>query len=131
MIRLSVQWNTGRVVSVPFISPNALWKAFHNAFGQQKAEKHAWLVLQENMLFKDDVQAVIKELSWLAKRYPRQAGELKKEVNYFIIHTSIMQYGSFRKQHLLIGSEPIESANRQVIQQRLKLSGQRCTKLGL
>ena len=100
-------------------------------FGQQKAQKHAWLVLQENLLFKDDVRAVIKELSWLAKKYPKQAGVLKKEVNYFTTHTSRMKYGSFRKQNLLIGSGPIESANRQVIQQRLKLSGQRWTKSGL
>jgi len=34
------------------------------------------------------------------------------------------------KQGYLVGSEPIESANRTVIQKRMKLSGQRWTKEG-
>ena len=42
-----------------------------------------------------------------------------------------MMYKTFREQGLLIGSGPIESAHRNVIQQRLKLSGQRWTQKGL
>lgn len=37
---------------------------------------------------------------------------------------------SFRKRGLLIGSGAIESAHRTVLQQRMKLSGQRWTKKG-
>lgn len=36
-----------------------------------------------------------------------------------------MQYKTYRQNGLLVGSGPIESAHRNVIQQRLKLSGQR------
>ena len=38
-----------------------------------------------------------------------------------------MGYSSFRKKGLLVGSGPVESANRTVIQKRMKLSGQRWT----
>ncbi len=36
-----------------------------------------------------------------------------------------MMYKSYRKKGLLIGSGPIEAAHRSVIQQRMKLSGQK------
>ncbi|MFV0269601.1 MAG: hypothetical protein ACK5HT_20960 [Draconibacterium sp.] len=42
-----------------------------------------------------------------------------------------MQYKTFNEQGLLIGSGAIESAQRDILQQRLKLSGQRWTMKGL
>ena len=41
-----------------------------------------------------------------------------------------MKYASFLKKGYLIGSGAIESAHRNVIQQRLKLSGQRWLMVG-
>ena len=41
-----------------------------------------------------------------------------------------MKYASFLKKGYLIGSGAIESAHRNVIQQRLKLSGQRWSMVG-
>ncbi|MFV0345788.1 MAG: hypothetical protein ACK5IQ_06010, partial [Bacteroidales bacterium] len=42
-----------------------------------------------------------------------------------------MKYKTFLDNGLLIGSGAIESAHRDILQQRLKLSGQRWTKKGL
>lgn len=42
-----------------------------------------------------------------------------------------MQYHLFKEKGLLIGSGAIESAHKDVLQKRLKLSGQRWTKQGL
>ena len=42
-----------------------------------------------------------------------------------------MQYHIFKQKGLQIGSGAIESAHKDVLQQRLKLSGQRWTKQGL
>ena len=42
-----------------------------------------------------------------------------------------MRDGTYKNKGLLIGSGPIESAHRNVIQKRLKLSGQRWTKYGV
>ncbi len=41
-----------------------------------------------------------------------------------------INYGQFISQGLMIGSGPIESAHREIIQKRLKLSGQRWTMKG-
>ena len=38
-----------------------------------------------------------------------------------------MFYGTYKEKGVLIGSGPIESANRNIVQQRLKLSGQKWT----
>lgn len=42
-----------------------------------------------------------------------------------------MKYKSFLDKRLLIGSGAIESVHRDILQQRLKLSGQRWTKKGI
>ena len=42
-----------------------------------------------------------------------------------------MQYHIFKEKGLIIGSGAIESAHKDVLQKRLKLSGQRWTKKGL
>jgi len=94
-------------------------------------EKAGWLKEQEAYLFQDNVQAAIKELNRLKKRHPKQGESLEREINYFTKHEHRMQYGTFRDKGYLIGSGPIESAHRKVIQQRLKLSGQRWTMAGL
>ncbi|MCB0841462.1 MAG: hypothetical protein KDD99_32555, partial [Bacteroidetes bacterium] len=49
----------------------------------------------------------------------------EKLLGYYWNHYHRMQYQSFQEKGLLIGSGPIESAHRTVIQQRLKRSGQR------
>jgi hypothetical protein len=50
---------------------------------------------------------------------------LKEVIRYYENNIERMKYGSFLKKGYLIGSGAIESAHRNVIQQRLKLSGQR------
>ena len=42
-----------------------------------------------------------------------------------LIEDDCMQYKTYREQGLLIGSGPIEAAHRNVIQQRMKRSGQK------
>jgi hypothetical protein len=51
--------------------------------------------------------------------------------NYYDNNRKRMKYKTFKEQGLLIGSGAIESAHRDMLQQRLKLSGQRWTKKGL
>ena len=52
-------------------------------------------------------------------------------MSYYRNNRSRMYYGSYRRRGLLIGSGPIEAAHRNVIQQRLKLAGQRWTQAGV
>ncbi len=48
-----------------------------------------------------------------------------KLLEYYIEHDDRMQYKTYRDRGLMIGSGPIEAAHRSVIQQRMKLSGQK------
>ena len=49
----------------------------------------------------------------------------QKAIDYYVEHDDRMQYRIYLEQGLMIGSGPIEAAHRSVIQQRLKLSGQK------
>ena len=51
-------------------------------------------------------------------------------LEYYKNHKNRMQYKKFLEKGLLIGSGAMEAAHRNVIQKRLKLSGQRWTKKG-
>jgi hypothetical protein len=58
--------------------------------------------------------------------------ESKHELlEYYKNHKNRMQYKIFLKQGLLIGSGAMEAAHKNVLQHRLKLSGQRWTMAGL
>ena len=89
-----------------------------------------WMALQQSRLESDGVAEVIEAL-----QQERCLGESHKQqqslLSYLINNQCRMQYGTYQKAGYLIGSGAIESANREVIQQRLKLSGQRWTVPGL
>jgi hypothetical protein len=63
-----------------------------------------------------------------------QSTTVKKQkdnlINYYQANVDRMDYKSYRQRGLRIGSGAIEAAHRNVIQKRLKLSGQRWTKKG-
>lgn len=57
--------------------------------------------------------------------------KLRQLIGYYKNHEKRMQYHIFKEKGLQIGSGAIESAHKDVLQKRLKLSGQRWTKPGL
>ncbi|GHT48782.1 hypothetical protein AGMMS49982_00750 [Bacteroidia bacterium] len=100
-----------------------------SCFDDKKA-REKWIKEQENLLLKDAVKQVINNILQLPLTTEMQQKKQKALVNYYQTNAKRMIYGSFRKRGLLIGSGPIEAANKTVIQQRLKLSGQRWTLSG-
>lgn len=95
------------------------------AFSDEQQRKE-WIQQQEDLLFEDAVSLVIANVALMnLKGVARQ--KQKALLSYYGNNKDRMQYGTFRKQGYLIGSGPIEAAIREVIQQRLKLSGQRWT----
>jgi hypothetical protein len=89
-----------------------------------------WLSQQQAYLESDQVKEVIE-----AVKAERCLGESARQqrilLTYFTNNESRMQYGTYLQAGYLIGSGAIEAANREVIQRRLKLSGQRWTSVGL
>jgi len=93
------------------------------------SERTAWIQQQENLFFEDAVEVVVANIALMGLKGVAKQKQ-KALLSYYSNNEHRMQYGTFRKQGYLIGSGPIEAAIRQVVQQRLKLSGQRWTLQG-
>jgi hypothetical protein len=86
-----------------------------------------WIHVQKQRLLNNETDQIIKELE-KATTFSREATEALKDVTtYFKNNESRMQYQSYLQAGYLIGSGAMEAAHRNVVQQRLKLSGQRWT----
>jgi hypothetical protein len=90
-----------------------------------RTERDQWMELQKQRLRSNEVDLIIEEL----KRSSGSSKETEKArtelIRYYENNLSRMQYKTYLEKGYLIGSGAIEAAHRNVIQQRLKLSGQR------
>jgi hypothetical protein len=107
---------------------------FAEAYFKDKDERTNWIESIEELLNADQVEQVIELLEGISKTSNNKTNEAKEKLkallSYYKTHTDRMLYGTYRKKGYLVGSGPIESAHRNVIQKRLKLSGQRWTEQG-
>jgi hypothetical protein len=107
---------------------------FADIYIMDPTEKSIWVESMEQLLNKDEVQSVIEILNSIAnskqKKSPECKEKLKSLLSYYNSHKSRMLYGTYKTKGYLVGSGPIESAHRNVVQKRLKLSGQRWTEDG-
>ena len=90
-------------------------------------EALVWVEAGMEKLKSERVNEFLKELEELP---PKNKGLQKIKNNlltYLTNNEKRINYGKFIREGLLIGSGAIESANRDVIQKRMKLSGQRWT----
>jgi hypothetical protein len=88
-------------------------------------ERRLWLDKRKQLLKEDAVEKIIEELKTATTETAEANNALKDVVRYYENNINRMKYGTFIKKGYLIGSGAIEAAHRNVIQQRLKLSGQR------
>jgi len=97
-------------------------------------QKKQWIQSMEDMLNKDQIKEVIEAHQKILDTDQAIGGECKEKLyallTYYNNNKSRMLYGTYKDKGYLVGSGPIESANRNVIQKRLKLSGQRWTEQG-
>jgi hypothetical protein len=97
----------------------------------ENIRKH-WIEEQTKCLKEQDVEVFIKNIEDLPISIMPKVEESKRIVlEYYKNHKNRMQYKSFLEQGLLIGSGAMEAAHKNVLQHRLKLSGQRWTMDGL
>lgn len=89
-----------------------------------------WIHEQCFWLLNNGVDKVIENIKQ-AKTYGAAVVKSRSVlIEYYTANKKRMQYKTYREHSLMIGSGPIEAAHRHVVQQRLKLSGQRWTKKG-
>lgn len=96
---------------------------------KKQEEQKQWLEVQKERLMNDKVEEIIQIVEQMECQV-KAIGFQNALLTYYRNNKSRMMYGTFRAKGYLIGSGPIEAAHRNVIQQRLKLAGQRWTKKG-
>jgi hypothetical protein len=80
-----------------------------------------------DLLFAQKVGQALEEISLMQCANKTKLREKEKLLNYLKANKNRINYGKYIKQGYLIGSGAIEAAHREVVQKRLKLSGQRWT----
>lgn len=101
-------------------------------FGKKELQLTAkqWVDKQLLLLLNNQVGKVIETLQNMELIGKVKLAARQKILTYYQNNQHRMQYKSYRDRGLLIGSGPIESAHRFVLQKRMKQSGQKWTKKG-
>lgn len=88
-------------------------------------QRRNWVKEQSDKLLNGELEQVL--LSVRSSRARNEEARIAKAklIDYYLEHDDRMHYKAYRDRGLLIGSGPIEAAHRSVIQQRMKLSGQK------
>jgi hypothetical protein len=105
-----------------------LWTFAKEYFTEQEALK--WVEDSTEKLKTERVDELLKELEDLPDKNKNLQKSKNNLLTYLTNNKKRINYGKFLRDGLLIGSGAIESANREVIQKRMKLSGQRWTVQG-
>ena len=93
---------------------------------EEKAMLDRWLARQAHELKYGAVTQVLQEIERLMvplQRYEKAIETLNKSLNYLKARQSMMTYALFRSQGYPIGSGCIESANKLVVENRMKGAG--------
>ena len=102
---------------------NLCWKLNFETEGQ----RNEWAQTQKQLLLEGLVSQVCEHIAALKVATKEQSGKQSGLLQYYENNKGRMDYGAYLENGWLIGSGPIESAHREVIQKRLKRSGQRWT----
>lgn len=89
-----------------------------------------WVETCIDILLDKKVDELLASIEHLACNHKQAEKEKVKLFNYLQNNQKRINYGLYKEQGLLFGSGAIESANRNIIQKRMKLSGQRWTLSG-
>jgi hypothetical protein len=115
----------GAVQILDFFHAKEKLVLFARSQWKEETQRQGWVDKQLERLKDNGVEQVMQAVQ--ACRASNTDAKLAKEklLNYYVEHEDRMQYKTYRDKGLLIGSGPIEAAHRSVIQQRMKLSGQK------
>lgn len=104
-----------------------LWETANKIFGDEKEKCDEWGNPLESLLWEGKVDQVIILLKNYADQNPHHKFIINSLVNYYTKNKEKMRYQEFRDKGYAIGSGAIESANKYIMSQRLKLSGMQWT----
>ena len=99
-------------------------------FAKDEHRSGKWVEFCIELLMNKKVKELLTVISELTCSQKQVEKEKQKLYNYLQNNEKRINYGLYKEQRLLFGSGAIESANRDIIQKRMKLSGQRWTLSG-
>ncbi|MBO0723590.1 MAG: ISKra4 family transposase [Blastocatellia bacterium] len=92
-------------------------------YGEGSAEFSRWFDTQRHQLRHGEEEEVLSELRSLAKQEPASQELIEEKLNYLTKRREMIRYEEFVKAGYPIGSGSVESANKVVIQARMKQAG--------
>lgn len=106
-----------------------LWMIANSAF-TTPSEAAAWVEQQKSLLFNSQLAQVFANVRLLFPRTSPLPAPVRTAVLYLFHHRARLDYASFRRLGLPIGSGAVESAGKVVVQARLKQAGMRWSRPG-
>ena len=92
---------------------------------KERVNRQNWIKEQLEKLLDNRLEEVLSTIRSCRSKGEEAKLAKKKLMDYYTEHEERMQYKTYKDKGLMIGSGPIEAAHRSVIQQRMKLSGQK------
>jgi hypothetical protein len=106
-----------------------LISAAQGLFGENSAQRQAWLNQYETLLFEGHAETIAQKLSVSAEKDGQVADTLRTEAGYFETHKRRMEYLDRRMEGWIIGSGMIESGAKQY-QARFTGAGMQWSRVG-
>lgn len=94
-----------------------------SVYGEGSAEFIAWFERQRHQLRHGEEEAVLAELRCLAASEPSKRELIEDKLQYLSKRREMIRYGKFVAAGYPIGSGSVESANKVVVQARMKQAG--------
>ncbi len=107
-----------------------LWLIAKHHFDAESEQATEWVSAQKQLLIEGSLSAILRNIRLLYPRTDALPDPVRKATLYLFHNRWRMRYDVFRQAGYPIGSGTVESACKHVVQQRLKQSGMRWSRLG-
>ena len=107
-----------------------LWQIAQHHFDAESEQTEAWVSAQKQLLMEGRLHDILRNIRLLYPRGHLLPDPVRKAMLYLFHNRWRMRYHLFREAGYPIGSGTVESACKHVVQQRLKQSGMRWSRLG-
>lgn len=107
-----------------------LWEVARHAFPSTADEQRSWVEDQQELLKHSQWQDVVEAAQRLPPTTEALTTAIERLVSYLSHNQDRIDYRSYLKQGLMIGSGVVESSNRRIVTLRLKQSGMFWSKFG-
>jgi len=107
-----------------------VWQVAKLAYPKDESKQKDWVSIQQNLLKQSQWKTVIQNSSQLKRKKPDLIKAIIDLERYLTNNQSRIDYQSYLKAGLMIGSGVVESSNRRVVTQRLKQAGMHWSAVG-